>query len=269
MKKFGIVVALITVSMARASDPMPVAQQNALVHKYCAVCHTDAARNGGLTLEHYDAAQPDPSLAAMLASKLTSGVALETVRAVPSDPAAAALVSRKMKSGAMGAAGIPVPDKATIDALIAALVGQAAGANEWTVNRTQDLLTASILRELPSKSPGEATLSRLVLTCNEATQEGGMQVAWAPVPKTGTASVSADGKPPVTYAIEGTEKMGNGNDVMLGPASIRLYQTSMPAQTLTIVTHSPDETVVFPIGDLPQTARQTLSKCVGRSDTNR
>jgi hypothetical protein len=34
----------------------PAAQQNALVQRYCAVCHTDAAKNGGLSLEHFDAA---------------------------------------------------------------------------------------------------------------------------------------------------------------------------------------------------------------------
>jgi hypothetical protein len=40
------------------SDAMPVAQQNALVQKYCAVCHTDVHRNGGLSLQHFDAAHP-------------------------------------------------------------------------------------------------------------------------------------------------------------------------------------------------------------------
>src|SRR5882757_3533382 len=94
------------VPVAVASDLMPVAQQNALVQKYCAVCHTDTARNGGLTLEHFDAAGVDPSLAAMLISKLTSGASLETVKAAASDPRAAALVTKKLKSGAMSAAGI-------------------------------------------------------------------------------------------------------------------------------------------------------------------
>ena len=65
---------------APAAELMPAAQQNALVQKYCAVCHTDAARNGGLSLEHFDAAQASPSLTAMLLSKLTGGVSLATVR---------------------------------------------------------------------------------------------------------------------------------------------------------------------------------------------
>ena len=45
---------------------MPAAEQNALVKRYCAVCHSDAAGNGGLSLEHYDAAHRDPGLAAMI-----------------------------------------------------------------------------------------------------------------------------------------------------------------------------------------------------------
>jgi hypothetical protein len=64
---------------------MPVEQQNALLQKYCTVCHKDAHMNGGLSLEHFDAAHPDPGVAAMLASKL--------------------------KAKAMGAAGIPLPDR--------------------------------------------------------------------------------------------------------------------------------------------------------------
>ena len=70
-----------------ANESMPAAQQTALVQKYCAVCHHDAFKNGGLSLQHFDAAQPDPGVAAMLASKL--------------------------KAQAIGAAGIAPPDKGT------------------------------------------------------------------------------------------------------------------------------------------------------------
>ena len=58
---------------APAWAAMPAAEQNALVKKYCAVCHTDTAKNGGLSLEHYDAAKRDPGLAAMVLSKLNNG----------------------------------------------------------------------------------------------------------------------------------------------------------------------------------------------------
>ena len=52
---------------------MPAAEQNALVMKYCAVCHTDAAMNGGLSLQHYDAAKRNPGLAAIMLTKLNNG----------------------------------------------------------------------------------------------------------------------------------------------------------------------------------------------------
>lgn len=102
----------------RASELMSPAQQNALVRKYCAVCHTDALKNGGLSLEHFDAAEAAPSLTAMMLSKLTGGVSLKTARESRSNVSAAALIDKRMRSGAMGAAGIPIPDKATIDTLI-------------------------------------------------------------------------------------------------------------------------------------------------------
>src|SRR4051812_3861541 len=92
------------VSSAPVAELMPAAEQNLLVQKYCAVCHTDAAKNGGLSLEHYDAAQVNPPLAAMLLSKL--------------------------RSGAMGAAGLKVPDSATSDRWIAATAVQAERAKD-------------------------------------------------------------------------------------------------------------------------------------------
>src|SRR5215813_15108040 len=91
---------------AAAGEPMPVARQNALVQKYCAVCHDDVHRNGGLSLQHFNASNVDPSLAAMMASKL--------------------------KSGAIGAAGLPRPDQATQDAFFNALEAESSGSNEWT-----------------------------------------------------------------------------------------------------------------------------------------
>ena len=77
-----------------AAEDMPPTQQNALVRRCCAVCHTDAVKNGGLSLEYYDAARIDPALAAMLLSKL--------------------------RNNAMGAAGLGIPDKPTRDAWVAA-----------------------------------------------------------------------------------------------------------------------------------------------------
>ena len=101
---------------------MPFAEQNELIGKYCAVCHTDAARNGGLSLQHFDAGKVDPSLAAMLVSKL--------------------------RGGAFGAAGLPMPEQATQKALMGALVLASEGSNEWTVSGSQHEVTASVLREV-------------------------------------------------------------------------------------------------------------------------
>ncbi len=249
--RIGVVAAVaLAVPTVFAGDAMAVAQQNALVNslvkKYCAVCHTDATRDGGLSLEHFDAAQVAPSLAAMMVSKLTSGVLLSTVKAAASDANAAALVARKMKSGAMGAAGIPRPDKATVDALIDALASAATGANEWHVNRTPDVVTASILREAPSaKSAGEASMYRLVLACSVATHEGEMQLAWAPAATRGALSAAVDGKT-LTYEVDG--------------ASIGL-RMMLPMKTLRVADLFPNESVEFSFGDLPRTARESLAGC--------
>jgi hypothetical protein len=262
---------------------MPAAQQNTLVQKYCAVCHTDAANNGGLSLEHFDAAQAAPSLTAVLLSKLTGGVSLETVREAPSNPGAAALVDKKMKSGAMGAAGIPIPDKATIDALIQALAVESNGATGWTVQHTNGaaarapmaasapIIVASILQEKPwAKGAGEARVYRLIVSCDVATHEGSMQVAWSPLPQRGTLAVSVDGRAAVGYPVDGSEKMGNGSRVVTqGLAALTLtaakYDSvaglSLPAETLTITDLFPGETVVFSFANLPREAQQEFQAC--------
>ena len=88
-----------------------------------------------------------------------------------------------------------------------------------------------------------------------------MQVAWAPVPKAGTLSAVVDGNPPVNYKVDGAEKMGNGSQATAGPAALSLAPAMLPSRTLTIGNLFPDETVVFPFGDLPQAARQSLPAC--------
>src|SRR5262249_50721953 len=144
-----------------AGEPMPVARQNTLVQKYCVVCHDDVHKNGGLSLQHFDASNVDPSLAAMMVSKL--------------------------KTGAMGAAGLPRPDQATEDALFTALDAESKGADEWTLTRTEEpstrarFLTASMLRTAPAMPPNPLIDHyRLKLTCKTSTGEGEMQLTWAP-----------------------------------------------------------------------------------------
>lgn len=155
-------------SVAVASEAMPAAQQNALVQKYCAVCHTDASKDGGLSLQ---------------------------------------------------------------------------------------------------------------LTCYLDTHDAEMQLSWAPsnAQKASVMSGAVDGTASFEYNLTGakSEKMGNGVEAANGPAAIVLYGTkeqsgtnlvtSLPLQTLTISNVFPNHRVVFPFGDLTQTARQTLSTCFPQS----
>lgn len=176
---------------------MPAAEQNALVKQYCAVCHTDAAMNGGLSLQHYDAAKRDPTLAAMILSKLNAG--------------------------AMGAAGKGVLDKAAQEAWLVSTKEQAAGAEEWFVSREDGLVAASIVREVPSRRPDvkESPIYRVKVACNTASGVGQMELTWSPQPQTGrTITASVDRNSPVEYMIEGKESMGNGGTVRTGHASV-------------------------------------------------
>jgi hypothetical protein len=269
---------------APAAELMPPAQQNALVQKYCAVCHTAAAKNGGLSLEHFDAAQAPPSLMAMLLSKLTGGVSLKTAREADSNPSAAALIDNKMRSGAMGAAGIPIPDKATIDALIHAFAVESAGAMDWNVERSKDaaagapILTMSMLREMPSaKVAGEAEFYRLIASCDSATQQGEVQLAWSPVPRTGTLAASVDGNAAAQYRVDGSEKMGNDSGVVLhGRAALVLAETErgtsptglpFPAESLTISDLFPGERVTFSFANLTKDARHQFNACFPGADS--
>ncbi|MCU1260965.1 MAG: hypothetical protein JWO80_3850 [Bryobacterales bacterium] len=232
--------ALVMTTPALSAELMSPGQQNALVQKYCAVCHTEATKNGGLSLEHYDAAHANPPLAAMLLSKL--------------------------QGGAMGAAGLKIPDEATRDAWVAATTAQAERAKRWTVIRTEGpkskapLLVASIVRDVASRKPA---LYRLSLTCNIASHQGEIQLTWSPQPQTDRIfSVSADGNPGLPHKLEGREeKMGNGSAGTTGLAAATL-NVPLPEKTLTITDLFPGETVVFPLGDLDQAARQQLGVCL-------
>src|SRR5207253_74002 len=94
---------------------------------YCAVCHDDNHRNGGLSLQHFDAGTVEPSLAAMMVSKL--------------------------KTGAIGASGQQA-DPGTEAAMIEALTAKSAGANGWVLttieNSQQTSMSVSIVHEGPA-----------------------------------------------------------------------------------------------------------------------
>jgi mono/diheme cytochrome c family protein len=243
MKKPSAVLASVILgafaTIASADDLLP-SQQNALVRKYCAVCHTDTADNGGLSLEHYDATRPDPPLAAMLLSKL--------------------------RNGAMGAAGLGVPDKETQEAWVLATVRQALGAQNWAVSRSEpsqgSTVTASIVRIVgPRKGEASPPIYRLTLSCEPATRRGTIQLTWSPEPQTNrTFLVSTDGQPGVAHTLTGQEKMGNGTSGTSGRASAVL-RVGLPTQSLTIASLFPEETVVFPIDALDGGTRRELAAC--------
>ena len=267
----AVLCSVLAATPAGAAELMPPAQQNALVQKYCAVCHTDAASNGGLSLEHFNAAQAPPDLTAMLLSKLTGGVLLQTAREAGNSASAAAFTDLKMRSGAISAAGLPIPDKATINALVHAFAVESEGATDWSVRRGNGL-TASVLRELPSAgNAGEAESYRLIASCNAVTHEGELQLAWAPMAQSGRLAVSVDGKAAVQYPVEGSEAMGNGSGLVLhGLAALVLAATKrggpptgvpFPAERLTITDLFPGNTVSFSFAGLPDDARREFMAC--------
>jgi len=210
---------------------IPAAEQNALVKQYCAVCHSDATPNGGLSLEHYDSSRRDPLLAAMMLSKL--------------------------KNGAMGAAGKGVPNKAAQRAWLDSTTEQASGAKEWFVTHQGDTVSAGIVREAPLRKAGstDAPLYRLQMTCNAATRAGEMQLTWSPQPSTVEAfTVSTDGHPPVAVA----PLAGDNASAILSTGK---RGGALAKESLVIRDLFPNETVEFPFASLDAKTHAALDKC--------
>ncbi len=105
-----------TASAGRGTAPAAAAslspnRLNELVQTRCAVCHTDAKPLGGLSLQQFDAARPDPAVARLMLVKVR-------------------------EDGAMFAAGNPPPSTETIDAFVremATLATRPADAR-WAVD---------------------------------------------------------------------------------------------------------------------------------------
>jgi hypothetical protein len=274
LASFAGVVACASVAAAQS---LPVADQNALVKRHCAVCHSDVVRNGGLSLEHFDAAHVAPSLAAVMLSKITGGMSVETLRAAESNSEAKTLVVKGMMGGAMMAAGVPPPPAATMYALIAALTARIRSAHEWSVSAGEtpstgtQALAVSILREVRRPEEGQSAMYRLVVSCDPPTRAGEIRLSWSPMPAATTLIATVDQSRGVSYRVEGTEKMGNGLPGETPPASVVLYESNMrggtsiislPRQTLR-VTGVFDDTVEFPFANLPPAVRRATAPCFG------
>jgi hypothetical protein len=221
---------------------MPVAQQNALVQKYCAVCHTDAIPNGRLSLQNFDARHADPGIAAMLASKL--------------------------RDNALGASGQALPDRATQKALLDALSAEGADSGSWLVARQPAKVTASIVRTQRSAVDGKPNLYRLSVGCRTDTRKGEMELTWAPgVPQSGQVlSAIVDGKGAAfTHRIEGKEPMGNGQPGTSDPGGVVLPTMPLPERTLTIRSVFGSETAEFSFDGLSAADRAQLAACFSAS----
>src|SRR5580704_8012813 len=81
---FFVAGCLCSFGVGQAAESMDSAKETAVVQKYCGSCHSDALMYGGLSVQHFDAAQPDPTLAAMLLSKITNGHTAKDVSAADS-----------------------------------------------------------------------------------------------------------------------------------------------------------------------------------------
>jgi len=95
-------------SVAHASAEMSVEQQNALVKQYCATCHSDRGKAGGLTLASFDAST------------------------VVDHPDVTEKMIRKLRAGMMPPAGARRPEPAVIDAMATTLertIDKVAAAN--------------------------------------------------------------------------------------------------------------------------------------------
>jgi hypothetical protein len=101
-----------------------------------------------------------------------------------------------------------------------------------------------------------------MVSCNAMTHAGEVLLAWSPAtPDSGRQfTATADQHQAATYTVAGQEISMKGGTS--GPGTIPLAEiTDLPKQTLTIRGVLGDDTIVFPFGDLPATARKSLSAC--------
>ena len=108
----GVLIFCAVLSPAQ-SPTSSIAEQRALINRYCAGCHNDKIKSGGMTLSKLDLAHVDQN--ADLAEK----------------------VIRKVRAGLMPPAGLPRPDLTAMSAFAGGLEEQidkaaASASKSWT-----------------------------------------------------------------------------------------------------------------------------------------
>jgi hypothetical protein len=230
---------------------MPIQQVNELVRTRCAMCHSGEHPKGGLSVEQFDAASPDPALARMLWVKMA-------------------------RDGAIFAAGGEPPDAATRDSLLRELsaIADTAPLDGWKVDVAPDqakgghnVVTATIV-QAASANEWPSSLYGLTITCSGRTQRGEMTLA-AYSKRTANAQLTSRPLSPAKngairfgYAVDGAPEEIATSYVARNNAAAPMALVQIPARTLTIRDLVAGETVVFPFDRLSPVVRRQLASCV-------
>ncbi|MEX0618671.1 MAG: hypothetical protein WDZ76_12250 [Pseudohongiellaceae bacterium] len=275
-----MIVVMVLIPMTAEEPLFPVteisvARQTEMMENYCVMCHLDRAKNGGLSLEHFDAATVSPALATMLVSKFTTGVPLEEILKPEKDAVSVEAIEAGKKMGApsvMGVAGLPLPTDSEINGFIMAMADRTRGAEQWHVARNGDVVSADISRvtPLPVREGRRDLTYRLALTCDASSGEGEIMLSWSPMPAHGTLEAVVDGDSPIEFVLDQWESMANGDPGRSPPSSVMLAGSGMsdthtslvmPQSTLEISGPLPTDTVAFSFRELAQSDQRLLSVC--------
>lgn len=120
-----------------------------MMENYCVICHLDTAINGGLSLEHFDAATVSPALATILVSKFTTGVPLEDILKPELDSQIVEEIELGKRFGApsvMDIAGLPLPTDGEINGFIMAMAQHTSDDESWHIMEDGEKISADIVR---------------------------------------------------------------------------------------------------------------------------
>lgn len=276
-------IAALKYSLVVAAEPsfpitdISLSEQNAMMEKYCIICHLDTAMNGGLSLEHFDAATVSPPLASILVSKFTTGVPLEDIMKSELDSQIVEEIELGKRFGApsvMGIAGLPLPTEGEINGFIMAMAQRTSDPERWHIVEDGEEVRADIVRVTSypvREDQGERDVTyRLVLTCDAVSGDGEILLTWSPVPANGDMEVIVDSDPMVEFVIDEQEPMANGDSGTSAPSSVVLAgmgknddhpDLSVPRKRLRIKGPLPTDEVEFSFDDLWDSDPRLLNAC--------